>query len=74
MVADNPHVRTPGTIVRSRASPSSVCTPRFVPINSCHSSTTMHRSPLSRSTLSGYDKISDRLSGVVTSADGNRSR
>ena len=38
-----PSVRRPGRKRRSRASASSVCTPRLVPISSCHSSTTTSR-------------------------------
>ena len=43
-VAERPHVRKFGTYCRSRASPSSVCTPRLLPTSSCHSSTTTQRS------------------------------
>ena len=42
-VADRPHVRSWGFHFRKRASPNSVCTPRLVDNNSCHSSTTTAR-------------------------------
>ncbi len=57
---------------RSRASASSVCTPRLVPISSCHSSTTIAARCAKRSRQSARARNSVRLSGVVTSAVGSR--
>ena len=41
IVAEMPHSATVGRIVRRRARASSVCTPRLLPMSSCHSSTTI---------------------------------
>jgi hypothetical protein len=73
-LAESPIVRIAGDNARNRASASSTCTPRFVLISSCHSSTTMQRTPASRASPSRHESISDRLSGVVTSTSGRRSR
>ena len=69
-VAESPHVRSAGRHVRSRARQSSVCTPRLVPINSCHSSTTTASRSAKKARASGWERRSDRLSGVVMSAVG----
>ena len=71
-VADRPQTRSSGFHARRRASPSSVMTPRLLPRSSCHSSTTTRRSCESFSRAPAFESISDRLSGVVTSADGSR--
>ena len=44
-VADTPHTLKPGESARKRESASSVCTPRLLPISSCHSSTITALSP-----------------------------
>ena len=72
IVAESPQVGTSGHRVRSRASASSTWTPRFVPISSCHSSTTMSRRSRKTSVTSSRVSSSVRLSGVVTSVSGNR--
>ncbi len=69
-VADNPQVLTRAFHFRSRARHSSVITPRLLPSSSCHSSTTTRRRSESFSRASGWESSSERLSGVVTSADG----
>ncbi len=71
-VADSPQTRSRGSRPRSRASASSVCTPRLVPISSCHSSTTIAPRCAKRSRQSARARNSVRLSGVVTSAVGSR--
>ena len=58
--------------VLSRASASWVCTPRLLPSSSCHSSTTTMRTEDSASRASALASMTDRLSGVVTSTDGQR--
>ena len=65
-----PDATAPGSSARSRASASCTCTPRLLPSSSCHSSTTTARRCAKRSRQSARDSISDRLSGVVTSAVG----
>jgi hypothetical protein len=62
IVADSPQMRARGASVRTRASASSVCTPRFVPISSCHSSTTTARRSPNSSRTSGRVSISVKLS------------
>ena len=59
---------------RRRASASCTCTPRLVPISSCHSSTTTSAMSESCSRLSARDSIRLRLSGVVTRTSGSRLR
>ena len=73
-VADRPQTRKPGDHVRRRANASSVKTPRFDDSNSCHSSTTTDRRLANFSRASACVSSSDRLSGVVTSTVGSRSR
>jgi len=65
-VAERPQVRRAQAWPRSRANASSTCTPRFVDMSSCHSSTTTAWSFAKRSRQSARDSMSDRLSGVVT--------
>ena len=71
-VADRPHTTSCGFQRRSRASASCTCTPRLLPISSCHSSTittcSAPKSSRDRSRVSS--SVSD--SGVVTSAVGSR--
>ena len=69
-VAESPRVRRPGRKRRSRASASSVWTPRFEAISSCHSSTTTSSRCSNSSAASSRVSSSDRLSGVVTRAVG----
>ena len=71
-VADRPQMRTSGRSAASRASASSVCTPRLVDRSSCHSSTTTASRCAKRSRQSARARNSVRLSGVVTSAVGSR--
>ena len=70
-VAESPQVRRPGFQRRRRASASSTCTPRLLPRSSCHSSTMTARTVASLSRASACESISERLSGVVTSAVGS---
>ena len=74
MVAERPHVRRAGWWNRSRASASSTCTPRFVPMSSCHSSTTTSRRSPKISRASARARRSESDSGVVMSAVGSRRR
>ena len=69
-MAESPQVMTSGARARSRASASSVCTPRFVESSSCHSSTTIVSSPAKTSWASSSDSMIERVSGVVTRAAG----
>jgi hypothetical protein len=69
-VADSPHTGSAFCHRRSRASASCTCTPRLLPISSCHSSTTTAVSVPSCSRADACDSIRHRLSGVVTSAWG----
>jgi hypothetical protein len=55
-----------------RASASCACTPRLLPISSCHSSTITMSSCANCAAASGLLSSSVRLSGVVTSASGRR--
>lgn len=71
-VADSPHTCNAGRQPASRARASWVWVPRLLPSSSCHSSTTTSRSRASVSRASARVSSSDRLSGVVTSADGRR--
>ena len=73
-VAERPHVTSPGRNARSRASASSVCTPRLVESSSCHSSTTTVSSAAKTSWASSSESRIESDSGVVTSAVGQRSR
>ncbi len=73
-VAERPSVRRPGRKRRRRARQSSVCTPRFDAISSCHSSTTTSSRWSNRVAASSRVRRRERLSGVVTSAVGKRSR
>ena len=73
-VAESPSIRSAGRKRRRRARASSVCTPRFDPSSSCHSSTTTSSRWSNSSGASSRVSSSDRLSGVVTSAVGSRSR
>ena len=70
-VAEIPQARRFGFSCRSRARTSSVCTPRFDPISSCHSSTTTQRVVASWGRTSAWVSSSERLSGVVMSASGS---
>ena len=71
-VALSPHTTSAGFQVASRASASCTCTPRLLPISSCHSST------ITVCTVAKVCGASSRLSitlsdsGVVTSAVGSR--
>jgi hypothetical protein len=71
-VADKPHTASFGFQCFRRASASCTCTPRLLPMSSCHSSTitvcTLLNSCAARSSVS----INDSDSGVVTSAVGMR--
>ena len=58
--------------VRSLAKASCTCTPRLLPISSCHSSTTTIFTLPSASRASARDSSTVRLSGVVTSTVGRR--
>ena len=72
MVALKPHTTRRGFQCCRRASASCTCTPRLLPISSCHSSTiTVCTRPSSAATFS---RVSIRLSvsGVVTSPAGMR--
>ncbi len=71
-VAERPQVRISGFHCLSRAKQSSVCTPRFEPISSCHSSAITSRSEPKISLASSRASKSARLSGVVTNAVGSR--
>ncbi len=71
-VADNPQTISSGIHWRSRASASCSCAPRLLPSSSCHSSTTSMRSPAKAWRASARVSSRVRLSGVVTSALGNR--
>ena len=71
-VADMPHTTSAGLKVFNRANANCVCTPRLLPISSCHSSTTTARTLFIRSAASARDSNPDRLSGVVTSTVGKR--
>lgn len=73
-VAESPQIRRSGNHRRNRARHNSACTPRLDPSNSCHSSRMTHRSPANFSRVSACVSNSDKLSGVVTSAVGKRSR
>ena len=71
-VADMPQVSNSGLQCRNLAKASWVCTPRLLPSNSCHSSTTTIFTVPSTSRASARESITDRLSGVVTSTVGKR--
>ncbi len=71
-VADKPHVISTGCQRRNRANASCNCTPRLLPINSCHSSTTTICKLVNISAASGRVSKSVKLSGVVMSAVGSR--
>ena len=71
-VALKPQVTSLGLKRRSRARASCVCTPRLLPISSCHSSTTTYSTLRSSSRGSLRVSISVRDSGVVTSTVGKR--
>src|SRR5215207_8119359 len=68
-----PHaVGSVGAQLLSLARASCTCTPRLLPSNSCHSSTTTIRTPPRTSFASARASRRDRLSGVVTSTVGSR--
>ena len=71
-VALNPQTTSCGFQRRSRASASCTCTPRLLPISSCHSSTITVCTPFNSSRA--FSRVNIRLSdsGVVTSALGKR--
>ena len=69
-VADNPHVIILGRMALSLDSASSVCTPRFVPRSSCHSSTMTVSRSANISWLSSSDNKIESDSGVVIRASG----
>ena len=69
-VAERPQVLRSGFHFRSLARQSSVCVPRLLESNSCHSSTITARRSENASFVSGYDNSRERLSGVVTRQDG----
>ena len=71
-VADMPQTCSAGFQRRSRAMASCACTPRLLPISSCHSSTTTSAVRPSCSCASARAISRLRLSGVVTSAVGRR--
>ena len=71
IVADTPHTTSPGFQRRSRASASCTCTPRLLPISSCHSSMTIMSRCLNWSRAPAWESSSDRLSGVVIRAPGS---
>ena len=69
-VADNPQTRNLGFHLRNRASANSVCTPRFDPSSSCHSSTITLFKFESCWRPPACESINDKLSGVVIKALG----
>ncbi len=71
-VALRPQVIRPGCQVRRRASASCACTPRLLPISSCHSSTTTAATPPSSARACSRVSMSVSDSGVVTSTVGQR--
>ena len=71
-VADRPHTTRSGFQRLSRASSNCTCTPRLLPISSCHSSTITSWMPASRSRASARVSSSVKDSGVLTSAVGSR--
>ena len=71
-VADMPQITSAGLNVLNLAKANCVCTPRLLPISSCHSSTTTALTLFSASRASARDSSTDKLSGVVTSTVGKR--
>ncbi len=71
-VALRPQVTSAGFQRRKRARASWAWTPRLLPINSCHSSTTTNATPVSSSRDFSRVSISVSDSGVVTSTVGMR--
>ena len=71
-VADRPHTISRGCQPASRASANCTCTPRLLPISSCHSSTTTSRTLCRLARASARASSSDTLSGVLTSTVGRR--
>ena len=71
-VAERPHTTSPGFQRFSRAIASCTCTPRLLPISSCHSSTITVW--IARSSSCACSRVNIRLndSGVVISAVGKR--
>ncbi len=65
-----PHTTSSGRQRRRRASASCTCTPRLLPISSCHSSMMIMSSARTARAPAAWLSSSDRLSGVVTSVDG----
>ncbi len=70
IVADTPQTRSSGRQRRSRASASCTCTPRLLPISSCHSSTMIMSRLRNCSSAAALLIMSVRLSGVVTRVAG----
>ena len=71
-VADKPQVISAGCHLRNRAKANCSCTPRLLPINSCHSSTTTICKLANVAAASGRVSNRVKLSGVVMSAVGKR--
>ena len=71
-VADKPHTASFGFQRFNRASANCTCTPRLLPMSSCHSSTITVCTPASSCAARSRVSISDSDSGVVTSAVGMR--
>ena len=71
-VADMPQTDKAGLQRLSLAKASCTCTPRLLPSNSCHSSTTTICTLPNTSCASALASSSDKLSGVVTSTVGSR--
>ena len=71
-VADRPQTTSLGFQRFSRASASCTCTPRLLPISSCHSSTITVCTPASSRDACSRVSSSDSDSGVVTSTVGSR--
>jgi len=70
MVAEMPQILNPPHIFLRRDRASSICTPRLVPSNSCHSSTTMALQSLKIAAYPLVASRSCRLSGVVIRRSG----
>ena len=71
IVAEIPQIRYSGAHVRKKAEANSTCVPRFVPISSCHSSTTINFNPSNRWTEPVIASITCSDSGVVTKICGH---
>jgi hypothetical protein len=71
-VAESPHTIRFGFHFRKRANASCSCTPRLLPMSSCHSSTTTFFKPEKFSRASGRVSCRVKLSGVVMSVVGRR--